>query len=86
MAANGPIPRCPPAKSPFAENTLDAPRITANSRFLTKCYLLFATKGTNTRHPCSPVLRKTDLSGQSTASTLDRKGVKNIYIINGLQS
>jgi hypothetical protein len=56
MAANGRSPHCPPAKSPFAENTLDAPRITANSRFLTKCYLLFATKVPNTRRPYPPGL------------------------------
>ena len=42
--ATPPVPRSPLAKSPFATNTLDGQEISANSRFLTKCYLLIAVK------------------------------------------
>src|SRR5262245_48915430 len=44
-----PVPHSPLAKSPFATNTLDGPRISANSRFLTKCYLSIAAKAPKTR-------------------------------------
>jgi hypothetical protein len=43
------IPSRPPAKSPFATSTLVAPRISANSRFLTECYLAIAANAPNLR-------------------------------------
>src|SRR5881394_1364553 len=50
FAARAATPRHSQQKSPLSTNNLARERITANSRFLTKCYRQKATKLPDTRH------------------------------------